>query len=141
MPDLYPEILSRVTTVSRGPLEYPLQYVESANGPYGWKIDAVRSVEADDHDDIVCTHKRGDSIESWLAFLWADENVDRDCYSLCDWFRAAQACKYCGMLFNAKTLARLIGFKQRFGHGDKPDSWGVVRSRCDALLHDMEHAP
>ena len=133
----YPELLTKTVTVNRGNLEYPLQYVVQ-DDMYGWSVVSVRSVEQDDHDDIVAHHPLGTSIESWLAYLWHDGHVDEACYNLQDWFRAAQACFYAQLLFTPERLDELIGFKR--GHNSTPDHWEDVKARINVFMQELENS-
>jgi len=130
----YPEMLTKTTTVNRGRLEYPLQY-DVAEGPYGMQVVAVRSVHHGYHDRTVVSHDL-DSIEGWLAQLWHAEHVDVACYSLRDWYRAAQACEYCGLLLSGKMLDDTIEFKSP--HNSIPAHWDDVRARCDTFMTKLE---
>ncbi len=130
----YPELLTSTVTVNRGKLEYPLQY-DVAERAYGMQIVAVRSVEHGYHDRVVVNHEL-DSIEGWLAQLWNDEHVDIACYSLRDWYRAAQACQYCGLLISGKVLDELINFTMQ--HGTPPADWTDVKARCDRFMYELE---
>lgn len=130
----YPELLTQTVTVNRGKLEYPLQYVV-AEGKYGMQVVTVRSVEHGYHDRVVVEHDT-ESIEAWLAYLWHDEHVDRSCYNLRDWYRAAQACRYCNLLIGGAELDKLIDFKSQ--HTAIPASWNDVAERCDAFMRNLE---
>lgn len=70
-----------------------------------------------------------DAIEYWecCVLYYSEMEHDFPGFSLADVFRAAQVCKYLGVIPCTPELCRLIGFSS--SHTALPDPWGVVRER------------